>query len=79
MLVNVVAPPPQIATAHNQLIQKLTDYVLEQGGYRIKHTDQTDVPAIVTIVNSSRVLADIDRDILKAKGTYIFNMLSREA
>ena len=64
-----MAPPPQIATAHNQLIQKLTDYVLEQGGFRIKHTEQTDVPAIVTIVNSSRVVADIKRDILRVRGT----------
>ena len=68
MLVNVIAPPPQILTAHNQLRQKLTDYVLEQGGYRIKHTDQSDVPAIVTIVNSSRVVADIKRDILRVRG-----------
>ena len=68
VLVNVVPPPPQILTAHSQLRQKLTDYVLEQGGYRIKHTDQSDVPAIVTIVNSSRVVADIKRDILRVRG-----------
>ena len=68
MLVNFVAPPPQISTAHTQLRQKLTDYVKKQSGCRIKHSDQSDVPAIVTIVNESRVMADIDRDIRKAKG-----------
>ena len=74
MLVKVVSPPSKIATAHSQIIKKL-----EKRGCLIQDTNQPDVPAIVTIVNSSRVLADIDRDILKAKGTYIFNMLSREA
>ena len=68
MLVNVVAPPPQILTAHTQLRQKLTDYVMEQKGCRIKHSDQSEVPAIVTIVNSSRVVADIKRDILRVRG-----------
>ena len=63
-----MAPPPQISTAHTQLRQKLTDYVMEQSGCRIKHSDQSDVPAIVTIVNSSRVVADIKRDILRVRG-----------
>ena len=68
VLVNVVPPPPQISTAHNHLLQKLTDYVMEQSSCRIQHTDQPEVPAIVTIVNSSRVVADIRRDILRVKG-----------
>ena len=41
---------------------------MEQSSCRIQHTDQPEVPAIVTIVNSSRVVADIKRDLSRVTG-----------
>ena len=70
MLVNVVAPPPQVGAVHSELRERLEEHMRERG-YRLTIANNNpDVPAVVTAVNSSRVISDIRRDLLRVRGSF---------
>ena len=73
VMVNIVSPPPEVTALHTQLKKKLEVYMEEQG-YTLKHSTDSKVPAIVTVVNSSRVISDIKRDIVRVTGSSFLSL-----
>ena len=70
MLVNVVAPPPQVGAVHSELRERLEEHMSERGYRLTLANNNPDVPAVVTAVNSSRVISDIRRDLLRVRGSF---------
>ena len=70
MLVNVVAPPPQVGAVHSELRERLEEHMRERGYRLTLANNNPDVPAVVTAVNSSRVISDIRRDLLRVRGSF---------
>ena len=54
------APPAEVTGLHHQFHEQLTQWFSSQGKTL---TQSNDAPAIVTIVNSSRIISDIQRDL----------------
>ena len=61
-------PPPPIAKLHQEIKEKLT---LELSTQNQKLKEENSIPAIVTVVNSSRVKSDIRRDLKRVSGKRI--------
>ena len=59
--VTILPPPSKINTIHKAILAKLQD-----SGVKLEDSDNG--PCIVTVVNSSRLQADMERDLREARG-----------
>ena len=64
--------PAQVSGLHQQFRAKLQSEVETSRG--LKLTQSEEAPAVITIVNSSRVVADIKRDLGRIHGSVLRKM-----
>ena len=63
--VNFCAPPSQVADLYQKIKEKIEEWFITQG---LILTQCDEAPAVVTVINSSRVVSDIRRDFGRIKG-----------
>lgn len=64
----IVEPPQQVKSLHEHFIEELTSWFKKHQITLLESRATFDVPAIITVVNSSRVVSDIKRDLGRKKG-----------
>ena len=67
--IDLKAPPQQVAVLHNGIQKKLQDWFSTQG---LTLTQCDEAPAIITVINSSRIVSDIKRDFGRVTGITTF-------
>ena len=67
--IDLKAPPQQVAVLHNGIQKKLQEWFSTQG---LTLTQCDEAPAIITVINSSRIVSDIKRDFGRATGITTF-------
>ena len=72
IICNIKPPPRQVTSLHQQILHKVEE---RMAGQKISLERGSRGPALVTVVNSSRVYADIKRDIEAARLTGILRTL----
>ena len=58
---NIVPAPPQVSGLHQQFRERLQSALETSRGLTLTHSEEA--PAVITVVNSSRVVSDIRRDL----------------
>merc|ERR1719186_1692023 len=66
MSCNIKSPPSQVKNLHKEIIEKMKSTFSDKGCELVQDGDG---PTLVTVVNASRVKADIKRDMAAAKLT----------
>ena len=64
---NVAPPPRQVSNLHQDIVEELRSLCAKQGS---ELTQSLDAPAVVTVVNGSRVVSDIRRDLGRCQGMW---------
>ena len=64
---NIVTPPGQVSALHTKIVSELT----AAAGNSLQQS--AEAPALVTSVNTSRVVADIKRDLGRVSGPTMRN------
>lgn len=62
---NFIDPPTQVSRLHEKFVEKLTRWFTDNG---VILSTSPDAPSVVTVVNGSRVAADIKRDLRRVQG-----------
>ena len=70
---NIVPAPPQVSGLHQQFRERLQSALETSRGLTLTHSEEA--PAVITIVNSSRVVSDIRRDLGRIHSNDFTNIL----